>query len=212
MSLAAQSLDRHILPNGMTILVDTSAANHVVAFVWMLPQVRLLKISNNCWAPVCLCLVQRCLMSRPSGVNVEATVDELSASYRLRATDREVPVALAQLARLVAGPVDWDALIEPQRAAQVQVLLQRQDDPVSLQEDRLRRLFYRRHPARLHPHGVVDQLQALSTDDVAKYFHQRYTAANMTLIVVGNVSRWRSTARLDHLRSLAVVCRRLRQF
>ena len=60
--------------------------------------------------------------------------------------------------------------------------------PLALQEDRLRRLFYRRHPARLHPHGIVDQLQALAAAEVAQYYQNRYTAANMTLTVVGNVT------------------------
>lgn len=45
---------------------------------------------------------------------------------------------------------------------------------------------FRNHPARLPVIGYADQLNALTRDDVAQYYHERYVGANMTVVLAGD--------------------------
>jgi len=45
---------------------------------------------------------------------------------------------------------------------------------------------FRSHPARIPVIGHANQLNALTLDDVARYYHERYVGANMTLAVAGD--------------------------
>ena len=45
---------------------------------------------------------------------------------------------------------------------------------------------FRNHPARIPVIGYADQLNALTRDDVARYYHERYVGTNMTLAVAGD--------------------------
>ena len=184
--LWAQSLDREVLPNGMTILVDTQAANHVVAL-------RLDVSAGSGYEAELLgsgvsAVVQRTLLAGQDTTQLTADLDELTASYRLLSTDRQVATGLLRLAEMVSRPIDWQTTAPIQQAQHLARLQTQLSDWRTLQDTWLRKLLYRRHPARLTPDGIVPLLQRLQPDDVENYYRTRYTAANMTLTVVGNIT------------------------
>jgi predicted Zn-dependent peptidase len=108
-------------------------------------------------------------------------------SYYARVPAVEVDVALELLLDVVAEP----ALRPDEFAAEREVILEElaaaDDDPEDLVGVRLFEALFPGHPLGREVLGDVDSIAALTRDDVAAFFEQRYRPANLVVTGAGSI-------------------------
>lgn len=128
---------------------------------------------------------------RRSGSQIEADLGVGQASYRLVTTGDRVDDALRAMAQLLNHTAVSDDALQRERERLLQEQEQAQADPERLLRRAVLATVYQQHPARLPLIGRRDSLLALTRTDVQTYLEQRCTAANLVLVVTGNVEAHR---------------------
>ena len=78
--------------------------------------------------------------------------------------------------------------IEKERPIVVEEIRNREDDLPSLAFDQFARTLYKTHPYRFDPLGTEKNVLAFKRDDMTAFYKKYAVPANLTLVVVGDVS------------------------
>lgn len=195
--LAAQSVHREVLDNGLTLIIDDRALTHAVelrAVVAAGPAYEGDLLGTGVSAVVRRILSDAVRAGRIAADDPRQATDRLrseldvgATSFSLTTTDRYVDAGVRLLVG-VLGYRDYDAAAVVQaRELTLQQSAAAAADPRRVERQALLGTALRRHPARLPITGLADRLGTLDLESVRRYHRRRYTAPNTTLIVVGNV-------------------------
>ncbi|MDA3960568.1 MAG: insulinase family protein [Planctomycetota bacterium] len=195
--LAAQTVHREVLDNGVTLIVDDRALTHAVelrAFVTAGPSFEGELLGSGVSGVVMRILTDAVRAGRIAGHAELQAADRLRArlsagatSFSLTTSDRFVEPGLHLLAGVLSHR-DYDAAAVVQaRELTLQDLKAAGDNAVAVERQAVLSTVLREHPARLPLLGLTEQLGTLDLDSVRRYHRSRYSAPNTTVVVVGNV-------------------------
>lgn len=193
-SLAAESIDRVVLPSGLTVIV---AEQHTTQAVTIRVAVRASPLNEDERLGSGLSLLTERLVasSRAGALSASKTRDafarlgDLGASvttmtrceFALTTTAANLASALTLLATRLATPEFTNEDLERERSA---VALS--EPPID--QAALLALLFRQHPARLPIAGLTSLRNALTLEHVQGYHLARYRSANTVVVVCGNVA------------------------
>lgn len=134
------------------------------------------------------------------GAQLSASAGDEATQISLLALTRHADSALALFADMVARPAFAGEEIGRERKARLQALKQQKDQP-ALVASRVfnRMLFGDAHPYGRPAAGTVASVTAIARRDLTAFYRRYYTPDNATLVVVGDVSPDRITARLERV-------------
>ncbi len=123
------------------------------------------------------------------GATLAATSTADHATISMRTLTRNADAMFGILSDVVLHPAFTPAEIERVRKERLTTLLQQRDDPRQLGI----RTFYRELYGAGHPYGTIDlgtesSNKAITRDDLAGFWKQRYVPANSALVVAGDLS------------------------
>src|SRR5690606_134061 len=103
-------------------------------------------------------------------------------------TDR-LPAALALFAEVLLEPAFPEREVERLRAERLAELLQQRMEPRGLAEDMFARVLYAPESRYGRPDGGDEvSVQAITRDDVATFWAERYRPGGATIVVAGDVT------------------------
>ena len=192
--LAAESVDRVVLPSGLTIII---AEQHTTQAVTIRVAVRASPLNEGERLGSGLSLLtQRLVASSGAGMlsasqtrDAFARLGDLGTSvtamtrseFSLTTTATNLTSALTLLANRLATPSFASDDLERERSA---VALM--ESPIA--HAALFALLFRQHPARLPIAGLTSLRNALTLEQVQSYHLARYRSANTIVVVCGNVA------------------------
>ena len=123
------------------------------------------------------------------GAEFSAHADWDIAGARLTVTASRLPEALALFGEVLTTPAFPAREVERLKAERLAELLQQRTEPRGLAEDMFARFLYAPGARYALPDGGDERtVAAVTRDDVAAFWAERYRPAGTTLIVVGDVS------------------------
>lgn len=116
----------------------------------------------------------------------------------LRTLTRHLDRALAVYADVIANPAFPEKEFERLRKQRIASLLQQKDQPTSIADNAFARILYGdRHPYGLNSSGTTASIEAMTREDLAKFYAAHFRPGNATLIVVGDVTLAGITKKLE---------------
>ena len=207
--LYGMSVNRDVLPNGLTVVTvdrrDTHAV-HMLALVeaGLIHEQRLLGSGISRLTQAMILANSRRYrneVSRLGGQVSGLTHDEgRSAShvgFSLSTTDTAYEEGLQLLGKLLTQPELGD-----KEWKQAHSLLDAKDTTVlrdieSQAKERLKSLTFRKHPSRIPHRGLSAERKALTLEEVTDFYENNYSANKTTIIVVGNVDHKRVVSEVN---------------
>ena len=199
-AVAAPNTNKHVLPNGLTVLTRQDASAPVVAVRFY---VRTGSIYEDKYLGAGLShLFEHTLFEGTTTRTGPQIDDELQAiggvSNAYTSTDvtaYHVTTAAPYFGRAlnVLGDMMRRANFPDARVRQEQGVIHNEmnigeDDPATAVSELWQATAFRVHPARFPVIGFRAQFDALSRDDILGYYHDHYTPENTVLSVAGDVS------------------------
>jgi zinc protease len=135
------------------------------------------------------------------GARVSTGSDRDTAHVSLRSLTRNGVLndVMADLTDVLANPAfPEDAVERVKRQMQVG-LRQDQQSPQALANKAFARALYRDHPYASPPSGTMESVKGLNREAVQDFHRRYYTRANLTLAIVGDVSRERAEAMAERV-------------
>ncbi len=198
-SFWAQPVARHVLPNGVTLLVQTSRAAPVVAAqVW----VKTGSIHESARLGAGLSHFLEHMMfkgtARRAGREISATVQAHGGHINAYTSfDRTVyyidlPATHTGLALDVLADITLHSTLPAdeftkERDVILREIAMTQDDPDNRLAEALFATAFREHPYRQPIIGHRDVFAALTRDDLLAYYRERYVPDNLVVVVAGDV-------------------------
>lgn len=115
--------------------------------------------------------------------------DRAGFSVRVLSAPRERDPALAVLKAILTAPRFDAQVLEREKARAIAGLKEAETKPESIGEKAFQYALYGDHPYGLPEAGEVDSLTRLGRDDLVDFYRRHYRAANMTLAIMGDISR-----------------------
>jgi zinc protease len=113
-------------------------------------------------------------------------------SLRSLSREENLDAVVDHLAAVLADPTFPQPALERVRS-QMLVGLQRDlAQPSELGQKAFMDALYRDHPYGIPPEGTPESLTAIGREDVVEFHHRYYVAANLTIAIVGDLSRERA--------------------
>lgn len=203
-AVAAQQLPvvRHVLPNGMTVLVRENAAVGVVAVSL---QVRAgsrfetaptAGITNFLHRAMLRGTARRTAMQlitsyEDIGGTLDAGGEVEAAEVRGQALARHWETLLELIAEVALEPALQPAEIERERRLLLGQIKARADTPFSFSLDAVLRDLYGPHPYGRHSLGPRENIERLTRDELLAHYRAIYHPERMVLAVSGHVDRGR---------------------
>lgn len=193
---------RHVLPNGMTVLVRENSAVGVVAVSL---QVRAGSHSETSATAGVTNFLHRAMLrgtvkrtavklaeaAEDIGGSLDATGEVESAEVRGQALARHWEALLGLIAEVVLQPVLPPEEIEKERRLLFGQIKTRADTPFSLSLDTLIRVLYGAHPYGRHSLGLKENIERLTRDELLAHYRAVYRPERIVLAVSGQVERER---------------------
>jgi len=120
-------------------------------------------------------------------------------SFSIEVLPSDMRIALELIGDALSCPVFEQSTFEIEREAQVAGLREQEDEILDYGFRKLRERFFADHPFSVGSEGRIEDLEALTRDDVMAHFQSVVTAPNLVLSVCGNFDR---DALVDTLRPL----------
>lgn len=135
------------------------------------------------------------------GAIFKRTVDRDKAVFHLRTTSnqQEFSTALHILHSLLSQPVLKEQALARQKSALVNRLKKHADSPRDRGRVALYQLLYQKHPYAHSPYGTADSISSILLSDIAAFYRQYYVAANLHIIIVGQLSRQQASETAEQL-------------
>ena len=123
------------------------------------------------------------------GGSFTATGGNNTISLSIEVLPADLDIALDLLSEALTTPVFDPATFEIEREAQVSGLKEDDDEILDYGLRRLRERFFDQHPFGVSSDGRVEDLEALTADDLATHYHKLVKASNIVLAVTGDFKR-----------------------
>ena len=125
--------------------------------------------------------------------------DRAGLALRTLSSSRERREALDIMARLLAGPVFPQPVLEREKVRLIGALKEADTRPDTIASRTFYQLVYRDHPYALRGSGEPETVEKLTRDELAA-FHQRHYAASYAVVsMIGDVSRAEAEAIAEQL-------------
>lgn len=125
------------------------------------------------------------------GANLGGSLDRDRAGFTLRtlssATEREQ--AIDTFIKVLQQPDFPQPVLEREKARSIAALKEALTRPEPLAERAFYRALYGTHPYALAPGGELDTLAALQRDQLVAFYQRYYSAANATVVMIGDIDR-----------------------
>lgn len=133
------------------------------------------------------------------GGDVNAFTGKEYTCYYSRVLDDDLPMALDVLTDMItASVIDPDEL-ESERKVILEEIAMHEDDPDELVHDLFYREMWDGHPLGRPVLGSNDSIGAVTRDQVAEYWQDRYTPSNLVVAAAGNVDHDRLVDLVEEL-------------
>jgi zinc protease len=189
---------RHVLPNGLTIVVQQNRAAPAVSAV---VSVEAGAVHDPPGCDGTAALAARVVDRGSEGWSAEAIADVLDArgaalavtagrhrtSFVGTCLAEDVDEVFALMARIVTSPVFPEAEVATRRAELVTELREAEDDPAAVAVQRMMAELYAGHPYGRPAHGRVATVEALGRDSLRAFHGARFAPATTTVVMAGDV-------------------------
>src|SRR5687767_846318 len=125
------------------------------------------------------------------GGQMDAFTAKEYASYYIKVLDEHLPLAIDVLADIVRHPAFAPEDIEREKKVVLEEIKMVEDTPDDLVHELFTENFWHDHPLGRPILGTRETVEALSADKLRTYFGDAYTAENMIVAAVGNVTHSR---------------------
>lgn len=123
------------------------------------------------------------------GARFMATGGNNTVSFSLEVLPTDVPTALELIRDALICPVFEESTFEIEREGQVASLKEEDDEILDYGFRKLRERFFGAHPFSVGADGRIEDLEALTRDDVVAHYQSIVTAPNLVLSVCGDFDR-----------------------
>jgi predicted Zn-dependent peptidase len=107
--------------------------------------------------------------------------------FHLRVLPEDLADGVSLLGRLFFEPALFDSDVELERQVIVEEVLAHLDDPGELCQEAMFEAMYGSHPLARDPLGTLESVSALTRDEIASFFAQRYRPAQVVVASAGAV-------------------------
>ena len=125
------------------------------------------------------------------GGHLDAFTSKEYAGYYIKVLDEQLPKAIDVLSDLVLNPAFVAADIEREKKVILEEIKMVEDTPDDLVHELFTQSFWDGHPLGRPILGSPESVEALSSDVLRTYFDSTYTAGNLVIVAVGNVTHER---------------------
>ena len=125
------------------------------------------------------------------GGHLDAFTSKEYAGYYIKVLDEHLPKAIDVLSDLVLNPAFAPADIEREKKVILEEIKMVEDTPDDLVHELFTQSFWDGHPLGRPILGSPESVEALSSDVLRTYFDSTYTAGNLVIVAVGNVTHER---------------------
>jgi predicted Zn-dependent peptidase len=122
------------------------------------------------------------------GGHLDAFTSKEYAGYYIKVLDEHLQIALDVLSDLVLNPAFDSDDIEREKKVILEEIKMVEDTPDDLVHELFTQSFWRDHPLGQPILGTTDSVQGLSQAILRSYFSDTYTARNLVIVAVGNIS------------------------
>jgi zinc protease len=133
------------------------------------------------------------------GGSFTATGGNNTISLSIEVLPADLDIALDLLSEALTAPAFDPATFETEREAQVSALKEDDDEILGYGLRRLRERFFDQHPFAVGSDGRIEDLEALSVEDLATHYRSLVKASNIVLAVTGDFQREGLIERLSPL-------------
>ncbi len=135
------------------------------------------------------------------GAILSGRFDADRAGFTLRTLSgaNELEQAVTVLIEVLARPRFEPAIVEREKARVVAALQEAATKPEFIGEKAFMAALYGEHPYGLHESGEVDSVRALTASELADFHHRHYRAANMSIALMGDLTRAQAEALASRL-------------
>lgn len=109
----------------------------------------------------------------------------------------QVDLLVRVLAEITQSPTLAAERFDKERPVILAEIQREEDNPITSVLNRGYQLGYRTHPYRFSPSGTILDLLQLQAVDVRSYFKHWYVPNNMSVVLVGDITRARATALVE---------------
>ena len=125
------------------------------------------------------------------GGHLDAFTSKEYAGYYIKVLDEHLPKAIDVLSDLVLNPAFAPADIEREKKVILEEIKMVEDTPDDLVHELFTQSFWDGHPLGRPILGSPESVDSLSSDVLRSYFDSTYTAGNLVIVAVGNVTHER---------------------
>jgi predicted Zn-dependent peptidase len=122
------------------------------------------------------------------GGQMDAFTAKEYASYYIKVLDEHLPLALEVLADIVMRPAFSADDIEREKKVVLEEIKMVEDTPDDLVHELFTEHFWKDHPLGRPILGTPETVESLTADGLRRYFDAAYTAPNLILAAVGNIT------------------------
>lgn len=194
----SETIRRHQLPNGITILLYHNPASRAVV---VQGSVQIGHRTSRATAGLAS-LTASCLMRGSANYSFEQIYEEMESiganlgysagytrvTFSAEALIEDEAFLLALLADTIRRPTFPQKHIEKVRSEYIASLQMRENNTQSMANLRFYEELYREHPYGISTRGYLDSISTLHRDDVATFHANYYTPQKMILTVVGGIN------------------------
>jgi predicted Zn-dependent peptidase len=122
------------------------------------------------------------------GGQMDAFTAKEYASYYIKVLDEHLPLAVDVLSDIMMNPAFSEADIEREKKVVLEEIKMVEDTPDDLVHELFTEHFWKNHPLGRPILGTPETVEAFSVDGLRRYFTDAYSAPNLIVAAVGNVT------------------------
>jgi predicted Zn-dependent peptidase len=122
------------------------------------------------------------------GGQMDAFTAKEYASYYIKVLDEHLPLAVDVLADIVMNPAFSETDVEREKKVVLEEIKMVEDTPDDLVHELFTEHFWRNHPLGRPILGTRETVEAFNVDTLRRYFTDAYSAPNLIVAAVGNVT------------------------
>ncbi len=134
-----------------------------------------------------------------ANMNASASVDSAGLSLRSLSDTARFDPALKLFALVMSHPSFPEDAFKRERERALLGLKAAQQKPDSVAQRAFYKALYGDHPYAWLPAGEIESLQALTLDDVRRFYAAHYVNASMSIVIVGDLNRTKAESVAEYL-------------
>ena len=197
--MSQTTIVRDVLPNGLRILTERMPhVRSVSVGVWLARGSRHEPASQSGIAHFVEHMLFKGTGTR-SAEDIAQTIDSIGgqmdaftakeyASYYIKVLDEHLPLAMEVLGDIVMNPAFSAADIEREKKVVLEEIKMVEDTPDDLVHELFTENFWQNHPLGRPILGTPTTVESLTEDGLRNYFKTTYSAPNLIIAAVGNIT------------------------